>query len=204
MAAKGCWTNQPSPLFIEGYSHFLNYPYLHRAYPLRRGPNGPTPRFSIRRPRPSHGVASPWCTLRDHVVCRHRFPPEPPAPSFEAQTQQNPPSVALGDFETQITKPIVSTTPRARPSRSDACPASPRPCRQHGPLHHVLAQVCPRCQPPRLVTWLLWSDSQDPALALPRSWCISKSPHDLHLSHQPPFLCFSPAHHKSTDMVAQA
>ena len=141
MAAKRCWTNQPSPLFIEGYSHFLNYPYLHRAYPLHRGRNGPTPRFSIRRPRPSHGVASPWCTLRDHVACRHRFPSEPPPPSFEAQTQQNPPSVALGGFEAQTTKPVVSTAPRARPPRPDTCPASPRPWWQHGPLHHVLTRV---------------------------------------------------------------
>jgi hypothetical protein len=131
MAAKGCWTNQPSPLFIEGYSHFLNYPYLHRAYPLHRARNGPTPRFSIRLPRPSHGVASPWCTLRDHVACRYRFLPEPPPPSFEAQTQQKPPSVVLGGFEIQTTKPAVSTAPCARPSRSDTCPASPRPCRQH-------------------------------------------------------------------------
>jgi hypothetical protein len=29
-------TNQPSHLFIDGYSHFLNYPYLHRVYPLHR------------------------------------------------------------------------------------------------------------------------------------------------------------------------
>jgi hypothetical protein len=141
MEDKGCWTNQPSPLFIDGYSHFLNYPCLHRVYPLHRWQNGPTSRFLISRPHPSHGVASPWRTLRDHAACRHRFLPEPPPPSFEAQTQQNPPSVALGDFEAQTTKPGVSTTPRARPPWSDACPASPRPRRQHGPLHHVLAQV---------------------------------------------------------------
>jgi hypothetical protein len=141
MAAKGYWSNQPSPLFIEGYSHFLNYPYLHRAYPLHRGRNGLTPRFSIRRPRPSHGVASNWRTLHDHAACRHRFPPEPPLPSFEAQTQQNQPSVALGGSDAQTTKHVVSTAPCARPPQSDACPASPRPCRQHGPLHHVLTQV---------------------------------------------------------------
>jgi hypothetical protein len=141
MVAKGCWTNQPSPLFIEGYSHFLNYPNLHRAYPLHRGQNGPTPRFSIRRPRPSHRVALPLRTLRDHAACHHRFPLESPLLSFEAQTQQNQASVALGRFEAQTTKPAVSTAPRARPPRLDACPASPRPRRQHGPLHHVLAQV---------------------------------------------------------------
>jgi hypothetical protein len=36
MAAKRCWTNS-YPLFIEGYSHFINYLYLHRAYPLHHG-----------------------------------------------------------------------------------------------------------------------------------------------------------------------
>jgi hypothetical protein len=141
MAAKRCWTNQPSPQFIEGYSHFLNYPYLYRAYPLHRGRNGQTPRFSIRRPRPSHGVASPWRTLRDQAACHHWFSPELPPPSFETQIQQNPPSVALGGFEAQTTKPVVSTAPRARPPRSDVCPASPQPRWQHGLLHHVLAQV---------------------------------------------------------------
>jgi hypothetical protein len=75
-------------------------------------------------------------TLRDH-----RFPPKPLPSSFEPQTQQNPPSVALGGFEAQTTKPVVSIAPRARPPRLDVCPASPRPCRQHGPLHHILAQV---------------------------------------------------------------
>jgi hypothetical protein len=89
----------------------------------------------------SHGVASPWRSLRDHAICCHEFSPEPPPSSFEAQTQQNPPSVALGGFEAQTTKPTVRTTPRARPLRPDACLASLRPRRQHGPLHHVLAQV---------------------------------------------------------------
>jgi hypothetical protein len=51
--------------------------------------------------------------------------------SFEAQTQQNPPSLALGGFEAQTTKPAVSTAPRARPPRSDACPTSPRLRWQH-------------------------------------------------------------------------
>jgi hypothetical protein len=66
------------------------------------------------------------------------------------------------------------------------------------------ASARPRCQLPRLVTWLLWSVSQDPALALHRSWSISTSLHDLQLSRRPTFLCSTPAHHKSTDMVAQA
>jgi hypothetical protein len=141
MAAKRCKTNQSPRLFIYGYSHFLNYPYLHRAYPLHQNRNGPALRFSIRRPRLSHGVASPWRILRNHATCRHWFSLKPPSPSFEAQTQQNPPSVALGDFEAQTTKPVVSTAPRAHSPRPDTCPASPRPRQQHRPLHHVLAQV---------------------------------------------------------------
>ena len=80
-------------------------------------------------------------SLRNH----HRFPPEPPPPSFEAQTQQNPSSVALGGFEAQTTKPVVSTAPRACPPRSDACPTSPRPRRQHGhsttSSHKCVSQV---------------------------------------------------------------
>jgi hypothetical protein len=52
------------------------------------------------------------------------------------------PCLFLGGFEAQTTKLVVSTAPRARPPRSDACPASPRQCWQHGPLHHFLAQVC--------------------------------------------------------------
>jgi hypothetical protein len=64
MSAQNIWQPRDAeltspPLFIEGYSHFLNYPYFHRAYPLHRRRNGPTPRFLIRRPHPSHGVASP-------------------------------------------------------------------------------------------------------------------------------------------------
>ena len=70
----------------------------------------------------------------------------------------------------------------------------PRPC----------ASACPKCQPPQLVTWLLWTVSQYPALALHRSWSISTSSHDLHLIRRPPSLCSTPAHHKPTDMVAHA
>jgi hypothetical protein len=35
----------------------------------------------------------------------------------------------------------VSITPRACPPWLDLCPSSPRPCMQHGPLHHVLTRV---------------------------------------------------------------
>jgi hypothetical protein len=64
------------------------------------------------------------------------------------------------------------------------------------------ASVCPMCQPPRLVTRLLWSVSQDPVLVLHRSCYISTSRHDLHLSRRLPSLCSTPAHRKPTNMVA--
>jgi hypothetical protein len=92
----------------------------------------------------------------------------------------------------------VSTAPRARRPRPDACSTSPRPHRQHGPLHHVLTRV----RVPR-VSYYGWSVSQDTTLALHRSRSISTSPHN-HLSHWSSSLCSTPAHHKPTDMVAQA
>ena len=55
----------------------------------------------------------------------------------------------------------VSTAPRARRPRPDACSTSPRPHRQHGPLHHVLTRV----RVPR-VSYYGWSVSQDTTLAL--------------------------------------
>jgi hypothetical protein len=132
MSAQNKWQprdteliNQPSPLFIEGSSHFLNYPYLYRAYPLHRGEMDQLLGFR------SDGHVLHTELLRLDALT-----------SFEAQTKQNPPSIALGGFEAQTTKPAMSTAPRARPPRSDACHASLRPRRQHGPLHHVLAQVC--------------------------------------------------------------
>jgi hypothetical protein len=204
MAAKGYWTNQPSPLFIEGYSHFLNYPYLHRAYPLHRGRNGPTPRFSIQRPRPSQGVASPWRTIRDHAACHRRFPPEPPLPSFEALNSAKPTIRSAGWFwgpnhQTcrEHRTSCTSSTIRRMSRQSSTTPAT------RSTLPRPRTSACPRCQPPRLVTWLLWCVSQDPTLTLHHSRFISVSSHDLHLSRRPPFMCSTPAHHKSTDMVAQ-
>jgi hypothetical protein len=70
----------------------------------------------------------------------------PPIPSGTATTEFWGPNsakpVALGGFEAQTTKLVVSTAPHARPPRSDACPTSPRPRRQHCPLYHVSTQVC--------------------------------------------------------------
>jgi hypothetical protein len=75
----------------------------------------------------------------------------------------------------------------------DTCLTSPRPHQWHDPLYHVLTLVCPMCQPPRLVTWLLWSLSQVPALILRCYRSIGTNMHDLHLRHGPPYLCSTPA-----------
>jgi hypothetical protein len=117
-----------TPSIYRGLFHLLNYPYLHRAYPLHRGRNGPTPRFSIRQPHASHEVASPWCTLRCDVMCRHWFPLELSLPSFEAQTQQNLPSVVLSGFEVQTTKPPWVSHCVCVSHVLETCPASPRQC----------------------------------------------------------------------------
>jgi hypothetical protein len=63
--------------------------------------------------------------------------------------------------------------------------------------------VCPRCQPPWLVTRRLWSLDQVPALVLHRSRSIDTNPHDLHLRRRSPYLCSTLARHKPTDIVAQ-
>jgi hypothetical protein len=119
---------------VTSYFHFLNYPHLHRAYPLHRRQNGPSPRFSIRRPCTPHKDASPWCTLRCDATCHHRFPLELPSSNFEAQTQQNPPSVALGGFDDQTTKPPWLSKHVRAPHVLDTCHASPRPSKQHVPM----------------------------------------------------------------------
>jgi hypothetical protein len=84
MEAKRYGTNQSSPLFIEGYFYFLNYPYLQRMYALRQEQNRSTPRLSIRRPHAPQAIASPWSTLFFDTRGHQRFPPEPPLLSFEA------------------------------------------------------------------------------------------------------------------------
>jgi hypothetical protein len=197
-------TNPPF-LFIDGYVHFLNYHYLHRVYPLHRVRSGPSPRFSIRRPHAPHEIALPWRTLRCDATCRHRFPLEPPPPNFEVQTQQNPPSIALCGFEAQTIKKTTSIAPHLR----TPCPghvsrqSSTAPATRFS-LPRPRVSACPRCQPPRLVTRLLWSINQDSTLVLHRSRSISASLHDLHLSRRLPSMCFTTAHHKPTDMVTHS
>ena len=49
------------------------------------------------------------------------------------------------------------------------------------------SRECPWCQPPWLVTCLLWSISEDITLVYHHSWSINTSLHDLHLyrDHRP-------------------
>jgi hypothetical protein len=141
MTAKRCWTNQPSPLFIESCSYFLNYPYLYRAYPLHRGEMDQllgfrsdghvlhTELFCLDAPSAiMPHVATGSLRNRRRRVLRPKL-------------SKNPPSVALSGFEAQTTKPTVSTAPRARPPRPYACPAIRWPRREHDPLHHVFTRL---------------------------------------------------------------
>jgi hypothetical protein len=50
-------------------------------------------------------------------------------------------SIALGGFEAQPPKPSWVSHHVGVSHVLDMCLASPRPCWQHGPLHHVLARV---------------------------------------------------------------
>jgi hypothetical protein len=118
------------------------------------GQNGPTPRFSIWRPRALHEGVSSWRTLRYDATCHHRFPRELPPPSFETQTRQNPLLVALGGFEAQTTKRVS----RQSSITLATWPALPRP----------RVSACPRCQSPRSVTLLLQSISQVWGTDIPR------------------------------------
>jgi hypothetical protein len=106
---------------------------------------------------------------------------------------KNPSSVALGGCEAQ--PPNCREYHVCVPHILDMCPTSPRRRRQHGSLYHVLARVCPRCQPPWLVTQLLQSISHEPTLVLHCSRSISARPHDIHLNRRPPSMCSTPAHH---------
>jgi hypothetical protein len=156
------------PLLTHGVLHYLsfqNYLYLQRAYPFHQGQNGPTSKFLIRWSHPSHGVASPRSTLHDHSTSHHMLPLEPPSPSFEDQTQQNSSTIAQGGFEAQPTKPSYRTTCASSMTRHVSHQSfTMQATRSSPPCPHVSA--CPSCQPPLLVTRLLRSISQDPALVL--------------------------------------
>jgi hypothetical protein len=105
-------------------------------------------------------------------------------------------------FWGSTTKPLWVAYCIRVPHVLDMCPISPWTCWQHDLLQHEDDSACPWCQPPRLVTRLLWSLGQVPALILHRSQPIGTNPHDLHICRRPPSLCSIPAHHKPRDVVA--
>jgi hypothetical protein len=137
---------------------------------------------------------SRWCHVSSQV------PVETTPLSFEAQTQWNPPFVALGGFE-------------AQPPWVAYLIASPMSYTRVLPVHDCVSNMilstrphvgmCPRCQPSRLVTWILWSLGQVLALVLRHSRSIDTNQHDLHLFRRPSSLCSTPTHHKPRDIVAQ-
>jgi hypothetical protein len=83
---RGGCNNSLMPLFIEGYFYFLNYPYLHRVYPLHWGKIDQLLGFRSD----GHALHTKLLrlALRCDAMCRLRFPLEPSQPSFETQTQQ--------------------------------------------------------------------------------------------------------------------
>jgi hypothetical protein len=127
------------------YSPPCRCSHLRRVYPLCQEQNRPTPRFSIQRPHAPHEVALPSRTHRCDATCHCWFPPEPPPPSFEAQTHQNPPSVMHGGFEDQSPNrhehrtACASSTTKCMSCQSLIVPVTPStpPCPR--------ASACPRC-----------------------------------------------------------
>jgi hypothetical protein len=180
---------------MEGYFYFLNYPYLHRVYPLHQMQNRSTPRFLIQQPLAPNEVVSLW----GHV------PPQVPSRTATAEfwgpNSAKPTIHSAGWFWGSTNKPSYRTAcvfpmswTRVLPVLDCASNMAALPCPR--------VSACPRCHPPQQVTWLIRSVSQDPTLVLHRSRSISTSPHDRHLSRRPPSLCSTPTYHKPTDMVA--
>jgi hypothetical protein len=191
MVAKKCWTNQSSPLFIEDYVHLLNCPYLHRAYPLHRGEMDQllgfrSDGYTLHKKLFALTHPSVWC----HV------PPSIPIGTATAEfwgpNSAKPTIRSVGWFwganhQTcrEYCTACASSTTRRVSRQSSTVPAT----RSTPPCH---ASSCPKCQPPRLVTRLLRSVSQDSMLVLHHSRSISTSPHDLHLNRRPSSVCSTP------------
>jgi hypothetical protein len=119
-------------------------------------------------------VITPCATSTSHWNCHHRV--------LRRNLVKNPPSIALGGFEAQPPSRYEYCTAHTSPTswtrfhQSSTAPAT-RPT-----LPCPRASACPRCQPPWLITQLLRSVSQNLAFVLHRSWSISTSTHDLHLT----------------------
>jgi hypothetical protein len=77
---------------------------------------------------------------------------------------------SVGWFRIPNHQTTVSIAPRGHPPRPGhvSCQSSTTPATWPAPSC-PRASACPRCQPPRLVTWLLRSVRQNPTLILHRS-----------------------------------
>lgn len=129
----------PSLLFIEDYFRFLNYPLIHRVYPLSRGKNGP-------RTHTPQEVVSHWRTLRDDTTYSLWLPPE----LCHRVLRPKPDEIISVNHKLVLRlnhqNPCSQSTTKAS-CRSSTIPVtwSTLPCR--------CTCWCPRYQPPWLVTW---------------------------------------------------
>jgi hypothetical protein len=80
---------------------------------------------------------------------------------FWGLNPMKPAPYSVGWFWGSTTETSMGSVPHTCPHVLDTCPVDPRPCRLHNShLHvHTLVSVS-RCQPPRLVTQLLWSSAK--------------------------------------------
>jgi hypothetical protein len=162
IAKRDSYTTNHPLLFIQGYSTFLIYPWIHKAYPLSQRWNGPTLVILILWPHALHEVSSPWRTLRDVAMCHLRFLPESPRRVLRPKPKQ------IGDcsaawFWGSTTKTLMGRVTRTHPPRSKHMSR-----RSSIVLVTWFSPSCPhaynvpRCQPPWLVTQLHQSLGQDP------------------------------------------
>jgi hypothetical protein len=107
-----------------------------------------------------------WTHLHDDATCRLQFSPEPAPPSW-GPNSANLPSETLVVFLRLNYQTAASSTLHVHPPRprhvsrqSSIAPTT----RSAPPRHRVSAY--PMCQPPRLVTWRLWSLGQVLTLVL--------------------------------------
>jgi hypothetical protein len=152
MPRYGC-NNIPTTLFIEDYLPRLNYPYLHRVYPLCRGKMDQLLGFLFD----GHAlhtklllldtlfVVMPCATTSSHQNCHRRV--------LRPTSVKNPSSVVWGGFSRFHHQTPVSIAPRAHPTHPTQVPQCLTAPTTWPTPPHPHASACPRCQPPRLVTW---------------------------------------------------
>jgi hypothetical protein len=108
-----------------------------------------------------------------------------------------------GWFWGSTTETVLSSAPHALPHPGPMSCQSSTVLATWSALPCSCICACHRYQPLWLVTRLLWSLGQLPALVHLRSRSIGTNSHALHIRHQPPYLCSILTHHKPRDIIAQ-